>query len=104
MGAPIRMRGKLNDGKAEIRVLMTHPMQSGAMKDASGKLIPAQFITEVNATLNGSRTVLAARWSGAVSQDPFLSFRFGGAKAGDTLAVTWKDNTGDSRTDTLTLA
>lgn len=104
MGAPIRMRGKLTNGKAEIRVLMTHPMQSGSMKDASGKLIPAQYITDVRAVLNGSRTVLASKWSGAVSQDPFLSFRFGDAKAGDTLAVTWKDNTGDSRTDTLTLA
>jgi sulfur-oxidizing protein SoxZ len=98
------MRGKVTGGKAEIRVLMTHPMQSGAMKDSTGKLIPAKYITDVRAVLNGTRTVLAARWGVAVSQDPFLSFRFGGAKSGDTLAVTWKDNTGDSRTDTLTLA
>jgi sulfur-oxidizing protein SoxZ len=98
------MRGKVTNGKAEIRVLMTHPMQSGSMKDSSGKLIPAHYITDVSAVLNGSRTVLAAKWSVAVSQDPFLSFRFDGAKAGDTLSVTWKDNTGDSRTDTLTLA
>jgi sulfur-oxidizing protein SoxZ len=98
------MRSKLANGKAEIRALMTHPMQSGAMKDSAGKLIPAQFITEVTAVLNGTRTVLASRWSGAVSQDPFLSFRFGGAKAGDTLTISWKDNTGDSRSDTMTLA
>jgi sulfur-oxidizing protein SoxZ len=98
------MRSKLNNGKAEIRVLMSHPMQSGAMKDSTGKLIPAQFITDVTAVLKGKRTVLSAKWSGAVSQDPFLSFRFSDAKAGDSLAVTWKDNTGDSRTDTLTLA
>lgn len=104
MGAPIRLRGKILDGKAEIRVLMTHPMHSGAQKDAAGKTIPAHYITDVSATLNGSRTVLAAKWSVAVSQDPFLSFRFSGAKAGDVLAVTWKDNTGDTRTDNLTLA
>ncbi|MBT9487156.1 MAG: thiosulfate oxidation carrier complex protein SoxZ [Rubrivivax sp.] len=104
MGAPIRIRAKLADGNADVRVLMSHPMESGARKDASGKLVPALYITDVSATLNGSRTVLSAQWGVAVSQDPFLWFRFGGAKAGDKLAVSWKDNTGDSRTDEIALA
>jgi hypothetical protein len=34
--------------------------------------------------------------STAVSRDPYFSFSFSGAKAGDTLAVRWVDNTGES--------
>lgn len=104
MGAPIRIRAKLSEGKADVRVLITHPMESGARKDPAGKPVPARFITDVSAVVNGSRKVLGARWSGAVSQDPFLWFRFDGAKAGDKLAITWKDNTGDAQTDEVTLS
>ena len=103
MGAPIRIRAKVTDGKAEVRVLMNHPMESGARKGADGKLIPARYITDVTATLNGNRTVISGRWGVAVSQDPFLAFRFSGAKVGDKLVVHWKDNTGDSRTDEVAL-
>ena len=103
MGAPTRIRSKLTDGKADVRVLMNHPMESGLRKDASGKTVPALYITDVSATLNGSRTVLTAKWSVSVSQDPFLWFRFNEAKAGDKLAVTWKDSSGDTRTDEIAL-
>jgi sulfur-oxidizing protein SoxZ len=52
----------------------------------------------VTATCNG-KTVLSAQWGPAVSKNPFLSFRFSGAKAGDKVIVTWTDNKGDKRTD-----
>lgn len=101
MSNPTRIRAQLKDGKADVRVLMSHRMDTGTRKDASGALIPAHYITDVSATLNG-RTVLSAKWSVAVSQDPFLWFRTA-AKAGDKLAVTWQDNKGDTRTDEITL-
>ena len=104
MSAPTRIRAVINGEKTDVRVLMAHAMESGLRKDAAGKPIPARFITEISATLNGSRSVLSARCSAAVSQDPFLAFRFSGGKAGDKLALSWKDNTGDSRTDEVTLA
>jgi len=47
----------------------------------------------------GDRTVLTAKWGTAVSQNPFLQFRFQGAKAGDKVTVSWTDNKGDKRTD-----
>jgi sulfur-oxidizing protein SoxZ len=31
-----------------------------------------------------------------VSRDPYFSFSFSGAKAGDTLAVRWVDNLGET--------
>jgi len=103
MSTPTRMRAITKDGVTDIRLLMTHPMDSGLRKDASGQLVPQRYITDVKATLNG-RTVLAAKWSVAVSQDPFLWFRVRGAKAGDKLSVEWHDSTGDSRSDDLVLA
>jgi sulfur-oxidizing protein SoxZ len=37
-----------------------------------------------------------AQWNGTISKNPFLSFEFTGAKEGDTLKVSWVDNTGKS--------
>ncbi len=102
MSTPTRMRAISKDGVTDIRLPMTHPLDSGLRKDTSGQLVPQRYITDVKATLNG-RAVLSARWSVAVSQDPFLWFRVQGAKAGDKLAVEWHDNTGDHRSDELVL-
>jgi sulfur-oxidizing protein SoxZ len=82
---------------------MSHPMEPGTRKDASGNLVPAHYITDVVATHNG-KEVLKAMWSGAVSQNPFLSFKFKGAAKGDKVVVKWTDNKGESRTDEATIA
>ena len=103
MADPMRIRAQIKDGLTDVRVLMAHPMETGQRKDSSGKIIPAHHITEVKASV-GERTVLEARWGPAVSQNPFLQFRFSGAKAGDKVTVSWKDNKGDSRTDEATIA
>ena len=103
MADPMRIRAQASGDKATVRVLMSHEMESGQRKDAAGKLVPAWHITEVTAALNGKQ-VLAAEWSPAVSKNPFLQFAIKGAKAGDKVAVTWKDNKGDSRTDEVTVS
>jgi sulfur-oxidizing protein SoxZ len=82
----------------DVRVLMAHEMETGQRRDAAGKTVPAWYIQSVTATCNG-KTVLTAQWGPAVSKNPFLSFRFSGAKAGDKVIVTWTDNKGDKRTD-----
>jgi sulfur-oxidizing protein SoxZ len=98
MADPMRIRAQVKDGIATVRVLMSHEMESGQRKDSAGKLIPAWHITDVTATLNGT-PVLTAEWGSGVSKNPFLQFAVKGAKAGDKIAVTWKDNKGDTRTD-----
>jgi len=98
MADPMRIRAQIKDGVTDVRVLMAHIMETGQRKDSSGKPIPAHFISDVKATV-GSRTVLEAKWGPAISQNPFLQFRFSGAKAGDKVTVTWTDNKGDKRTD-----
>ena len=99
----MRIRAQASGDKATVRVLMSHEMESGQRKDAAGKLVPAWHITEVSAALNG-KPVLAAEWGPAVSKNPFLQFVIKGAKAGDKVAVTWKDNKGDTRTDEATVS
>jgi len=103
MADPMRIRAQASGDKATVRVLMSHEMESGQRKDAAGKLVPAWHITEVTAALNGKQ-VLAAEWGTAVSKNPFLQFVIKGAKAGDKVAVSWKDNKGDSRTDEVTVS
>jgi sulfur-oxidizing protein SoxZ len=103
MADPMRIRATMKDGVTDVRVLMAHPMETGFRKDASGKIVPAHYINDVKAT-SGGKTVLAAKWGQAISQNPYLQFRFKGAKAGDKVAVTWTDNTGDTRTDEAAIA
>jgi sulfur-oxidizing protein SoxZ len=98
MADPMRIRAKVEGDKTNVRVLMSHEMESGQRKDSSGNLVPAMHITEVSASLNG-KVVMTADWGPSVSKNPFLQFTLKGAKAGDKIAVSWKDSKGDSRTD-----
>jgi sulfur-oxidizing protein SoxZ len=82
---------------------MSHEMETGQRRDSAGKLVPAWFIQDITALLNG-KPVLTAEWGPAVSKNPFLQFSIKGAKAGDKVSITWKDNKGDTRTDEATVS
>jgi sulfur-oxidizing protein SoxZ len=103
MSDPMRIRAQVMGNGVDVRVLMAHEMETGQRKDAAGKTVPAWFIQNVTATHNG-KTVLNAQWGPAVSKNPFLSFRFAGAKAGEKVVVTWVDNKGGKRTDEAVIA
>ncbi|WP_408593854.1 thiosulfate oxidation carrier complex protein SoxZ [Limnohabitans sp.] len=103
MSDPMRIRAQAAGGNATIRVLMSHEMESGQRKDPNGKTIPAWHIQDVTASLNG-KPVLTAEWGPAVSKNPYLQFTIKGAKAGDKVAITWRDNKGESRTDEATVS
>jgi len=98
MADPMRIRAQASGDKATVRVLMAHEMETGFRKDASGKVIPAWYIQEVVAQLNG-KTVLTAQWGPSVAKNPFLQFAVKGAKAGDKITISWTDSKGDKRTD-----
>ena len=102
MPDPMRIRAQAAGDKATIRVLMSHEMETGLRKDASGKIIPAWHIQEVLAKLNG-KTVMTAQWGPAVAKNPFLQFYVRGAKAGDKISMTWVDTKGETRTDEATV-
>jgi sulfur-oxidizing protein SoxZ len=98
----MRIRAQSAGDKATIRVLMSHEMETGQRKDAAGKTVPAWFIQDVSATLNG-KTVMTAQWGPSVSKNPFLQFAIKGAKPGDKVGVSWVDNKGDKRSDEATV-
>ena len=103
MADPMRIRAQVAGDKVTVRVLMAHEMETGLRKDAAGNTVPAWFIQEVTATHNG-KTVLTAEWGPGVSKNPFLQFVVKGAKVGDKIGVTWKDNKGDTRSDGATVS
>jgi len=103
MADPMKIRASAAGDSTEVKVLMSHEMETGQRKDAQGQTIPAWFIQNVVVTWNG-RTVLSAQWGTAVSKNPFLSFKFKGGAKGDKIAITWTDNKGDKRTDEATIS
>ena len=98
MADPMRIRAQAAGDKATVRVLMSHEMETGQRKDAAGKVIPAWYIQQVSAALNG-KPVMTAQWGPSVSKNPFLQFTVKGAKPGDKVSITWTDNKGETRTD-----
>lgn len=98
MGDASRIRATVQGSGAVVRVLMTHAMETGQRKDATGGPVASWHITEVTATLNG-QPVLTAQWGPGVSTNPFLQFRLKSAKVGDTVGIAWTDNRGDTRRD-----
>ena len=96
MSDKIRIRAFLKKDIATIKVIISHPMETGLRKDKeSGKTIPAHYITEVNALLNDEK-VLTCQWGSGVSKNPYLSFDLKDSKAGDKVRVVWSDNQGQS--------
>ena len=103
MADPMRIRAQAAGDKATVRVLMSHEMETGQRKDSTGKVIPAWYIQEVSASLNG-KPVLSAQWGPSIAKNPFLQFNVKGAKAGDKITVSWVDNRGDKRSDEATVS
>jgi sulfur-oxidizing protein SoxZ len=103
MADPMKIRASVVGDSTEIKVLMSHEMETGQRKDAKGQVIPAWFIQNVMVVWN-DRTVLSAQWGTGVAKNPFLSFKFKGGAKGDKVTITWMDNRGDTRTDHAVIA
>jgi len=75
-----KIRAKLKGDEVTVKVLMTHPMETGLRKDKeSGKTIPADFIQTMVCESNGKKLVNCS-FSGSVSKNPYLSLKFKGGK------------------------
>jgi len=97
------MRASLGQGYTDIRVLMTHPMETGQRKDPEGKLVPMHFIQNLTVKVNG-KPVIEAQTSQAISRNPVFSFRLKGGAKGDKIEVSWLDNHGESNSTEVALA
>lgn len=103
MARPMKMRATAKGGMTDVRVLISHPMETGLRKDGSGKFIPLNFIQNVTVKLNG-KTVIDGQISQAVSRNPVFSFRLKGGKTGDKIEVSWVDNMGENNKTETALA
>ena len=98
MGKPMRIRARAEGDVVEVKILISHVMETGFRKDQEGGLIPAHFIQFVTVTTRGAPCCLH---NGVRRFRPtrILSFKFRGGRKGETLTVAWTDNAGDSRSD-----
>ena len=92
---PMKMRATLGQGYTEVRVLMTHPMETGLRKDPEGRIVPLHFIQNIEVKVNG-KTVVDSQVSQAVSRNPVFTFRVKGGAKGDRIQVSWLDNRGET--------
>jgi sulfur-oxidizing protein SoxZ len=95
MAGPMKMRATLAGSYTDVRVLMTHPMETGQRKDAEGKVLPLHFIQNLTVKVNG-KTVMEGQISQAVSRNPVFFFRLRGGAKGDKIEVSWLDNRGEN--------
>ena len=103
MADTIKLKAKEASGVVTVKALITHPMETGARKDKkTGEVIPAHFIQEVTCE-HGGKTVMTAQWSGGISKNPYVTFKFKGGAKGDAVKLSWVDNKGegDSTEDTI---
>lgn len=104
MADEMKMRATMQGDVTDVKVLMAHVMETGQRKDPkTDQFVPAHFINQVVATLNGN-TVLEAQWGIAVSKNPFINFRIKGAKVGDKIAISAVDNLGTQYSGETTVA
>lgn len=103
MPDPMRIRATEQPDGVEVRVLMSHEMETGQRRDGAGKIVPAFFIQNVTVSHNG-KPVLNAEWGPAVAKNPYLQFKFKGGKKGEKVTVVWVDNKGETRTDEATIS
>ena len=103
MANPMKIRAASKDGVTEVKVLVSHEMETGQRKDSTGAVVPAWFITELSAKHN-DKLVLSSEFGPSVSKNPYLAFKFKGGAKGDKVQITWTDNRGDKRTDEAVIA
>ncbi|HTQ77278.1 MAG TPA: thiosulfate oxidation carrier complex protein SoxZ [Burkholderiales bacterium] len=103
MPGPMKMRATLAAGYTDVRVLMSHPMETGQRKGPDGKPVPMHFIQNVTVKVNG-KTVIEGQTSQAVSRNPVFAFRLKGGQKGDKIEISWRDNEGESNSTEAAVA
>ena len=74
----------------EVKLLISHPMESGQRRDEVGKPIPRDIIRELTCTLAG-REVVRMTLFPAIAANPFLAFSVIADTSGD-LVIRFTDD------------
>lgn len=97
--AMFRVKAKASDGTTEVKMMAKHEMETGQRKDKNGEVIPALYLQNV-VVKHSDKIVFEANLGPAVSKNPYLAFSFAGGAAGETIEITWLENSGKSGADT----
>ncbi len=93
--ANIKLKPKARNGVIDVKALIKHPMETGLRKNnKTGKLYPANYITDLKVAVNGNN-VVSAMVGSAISRNPYFRFKASGNK-GDTVTLSYSDNQGKS--------
>ncbi len=81
----------------EIKVLISHPMESGQRRDAMGHAIPRDIIHSLTCTWD-DEVVLDADLFPAITANPFFAFTALAEKSGK-ITITFTDDHGTVQTE-----
>lgn len=91
--ARLRLPATIRQGDLiTVHSIVTHPMDTGLFRDASGNPIPPYFIAEMRVEFAGAE-VARFEWTTGISKDPVCSFPLRADREGP-LVVTWTDSKG----------
>ena len=96
--AEVKPRIKLDKKQAkkgdlvEVKALVSHVMETGLRKDASGNTIPRKILNKFTCTVNG-KEVFSADFEPAISANPYIQFKFRAQESGPVV-LTWIDDDG----------
>jgi sulfur-oxidizing protein SoxZ len=85
----------------DVKLLISHPMESGQRRDAMGLAIPRDIINSFVCAYNGEE-VLRADLFPAIAANPFLFFAVVAQESG-SLVVTFTDDHGVVQTETVSV-
>lgn len=96
--AKIKLKAKSRKGTIKLKALVNHPMETG-MRKQKGKIVPANHITELSVSVNGT-AVMTSDIGSSISKNPYFQFWISGAK-GDTITLDYTDNNGKTGSKTV---
>lgn len=87
----------------ELRVLVSHPMETGYRRDADGRMLPRDLIRRFRCRCDGE-TVIEAELHAAVAANPYLAFWLQVGEGPGRLEFEWEGDNGFAHRETRTLS
>ena len=98
----VNMPKQANKGDViDIKVLISHPMESGQRHDESGAVIPRKIINRFVCAWNGVEVVSIDLFP-AIAANPFLSFSALAEESG-TVSMSWVDDDGTVQSELVSI-
>lgn len=81
----------------QVKVLISHPMETGLRRGMDGHAIPQNIIEELRCEYNGN-VVFRADLHPAIAANPYFAFYIRAEKSG-TITLIWTDGEGERSED-----